>query len=434
MEIFKAYDIRGIYPSELNEETAYKIGRAFVVLLKCRNVVIGRDMRKSSEPLFNAVAKGITDQGADVIDIGMATSPQLYFCSGKYRYDAGIMITASHNPAQYNGMKMVAKGVVPVSYDTGIKDIKELVEKGSFPEPSKKGKIKTKNFHEDYKKFVTKGIKKFPLKVVIDTANSMGAKEAEIIQDYCEIVPLFFELDDSFPNHEANPLKYETLKDLQEKVVEEKADLGIAFDGDADRCAFVDEKGQIISSDMITALLAQEFKGKKIGYDLRSSWTVAEEIKKNKGTPVMIRVGHVFIKQMMREQGIVFAGELSGHYYYKDNYFCESSIKTCFLVMDMVSKGKKLSELIQPLKRYFASGEINLEVMDKDAVLSKVEEKYGPEAKEVLHLDGVSVIFDDWWFNLRKSNTEPLIRLNIEAKTKELMENKRDEVLNLVRS
>jgi phosphomannomutase len=432
MEIFKPYDIRGIYPEYLNEEIAYKIGRAFVLFLKCRNVIVGRDMRKSSGPLFDALAKGITEQGADVIDIGMATSPQLYFCSGKYGY-AGIMITASHNPAQYNGMKMVTKGAVPVSYDTGLKKIKEIVEKGEFRSPKKKGKIKTKDFHADYRKFVTKGIKKFPLKIVIDTANSMGVKEAEIIQDYCTVIPLFFELDDSFPNHEANPLITETLKDLQKKVVDEKADFGIAFDGDADRCAFVDEKGQIVTSDMITALLAQEFKGQKIGYDLRSSWAVTEEIRKVNGTPIMIRVGHVFIKQMMREQDIAFAGELSGHYYYKDNFFCESSIKTCFLVMDMVAKGKKLSELIEPMKRYYASGEINSEVKDKDAVLRRVEEKYKEQAKEVLHLDGVSAIFDDWWFNLRKSNTEPLIRLNIEAKTHELMEQKRDEILKLVR-
>lgn len=431
--IFKAYDIRGIYPTELNEDMAYRIGRAFVALLKCKTLAVGRDMRKSSEPLFEALARGATEQGADVIDLGMTTTPQLYFCVGKYGYDAGVSLTASHNPAEYNGFKFVRKGCVPISYENGIMQAEKLVEGNKFPEPARKGKIAKKEFMHDYRAFVTNGLKKMPIKVVIDTANSMGVKEAEIIKDYCDVVPLFFELDPSFPNHEANPLKFETLKALQEKVVEEKADFGISFDGDADRCGFVDEKGNIISPDIMTALLSRNFKGEKVGYDLRSSWAVAEEIKKNGCTPVMVRVGHVYIKETMREQDIAFAGELSGHYYHRDMFFCESSIKTAFMVMQMVAGGRKLSELINPLLRYSASGEINSEVEEKEAALKRVEEKYRAEAKEVLHLDGISMAFDGWWFNVRMSNTEPLVRLNLEAKSRKLMEEKRDEVLAVIR-
>ncbi len=430
--IFKAYDIRGIYKEQLDEDIAYRIGRAFAVFSGAKKIVVARDMRTSSPSLFEALARGVTDQGADVVDLGMATTPQFYFCSGFYKFDAGIMVTASHNPGKYNGFKMTVKGTVPVGYETGIDKIEKMANENKFPEPEKKGEITKKEFMDDYKKLVTEGISKFQSKVVIDTANAMGVKEAEIIQDFCEVVPMYFELDPSFPNHEANPLKYETLKDLQKKVVEEKADIGIAFDGDADRCAFVDENGEIIPSDLITALLARKFPGEKVGYDLRSSKVVAEEIKKTGGTPMITKVGHALIKKQMREENAAFSGEVSGHYYFRETFFCESSIKVCFMILELISGGKKISELINPLKRYVQSGEINSEVENKEAVLKKVEGKYG-DAKEILHLDGVSVMFDDWWCNVRMSNTESLVRLNLEADTKELMEEKRDEILKIIR-
>ncbi len=437
-EIFKAYDIRGIYPSELNEETAYKIGRAFVSFLKCRTVAVGRDMRESSEPLSVALMKGIMDQGADVINIGLATTPLLYFAITNYGYDSGIMITASHNPGEWNGFKMCREKAIPLSGDTGIKDIQRLVEENEFKDVKKKGMLVGKAVLSDYMRFLTgftKGIS--GLKVVADAGNGMASLTVSKIFRYldCELVPLYFELDGGFPNHEANPLKEETLKDLNKKVVKEGADFGIAFDGDGDRCCFVDEKGEAISNDLITALIAGEFlkhkPGETVLYDLRSS-KVVEEVISKKGKPVMCRVGHAFIKQQMRDVNAVFAGELSGHFYFRHQFFTESDCLPMVIIMRMLcEEGRKLSELVNPLKKYSASGEINSKVKDKDAKLAELEERY--KDGKVVKLDGLSVYYGDWWFNARPSNTEPLLRLNIEADTERLMEQKKEELLSIIR-
>jgi len=436
MSIFKAYDIRGIYPSEINEELAYRLGRAFVTFLGCKKVIIGKDCRLSTDKLFDALARGITDQGADVIDIGLCSSPMLYFASANHG-DAGIMITASHNPKEYNGFKLCRENAVPVSGDSGMKDIENLVLKNKFTE-AKKGNLSRKDVLDEYTRHLLKYKGSIHnLKVAVDTANAMAGVTIPKLLEHinCTVIPLFFKLDGTFPNHEANPLKHETLKDLQETVIKEKADLGVAFDGDGDRCGFVDEKGDIISCDLITALIAEYLlekkSGQKILFDVRSSRIVSETVSKKGGTPVVWKIGHSLIKEKMKKEKITFAGEISGHYYFKDGYYAESEGIPLLIIMNIICEKKKpLSELILPFKRYFSSGEINLKVKDKDLVLKKIEEKY--EGAEISKLDGISIKYPDWWFNLRKSNTEPLIRLNLEAKTKDIMEKRRDEVLELI--
>ncbi len=438
-KIFKAYDVRGIYPDDLDEDSAYRIGKAFVKFLNCKNVVVARDMRESSDQLFENLVKGIIDMGADVIDVGLVTSPMLYFTVGNYNYDSGIIITASHNPGNYNGFKLSKENVIPIGKNNGMDKIKEL----AFSEISvldRKGSVIKKDIKQDYLNFLKKysdGIK--PLKIVIDAANAMGSITAKdvIAMTPCTLVPLFFELDGSFPNHEANPLKVETLDVLSKTVVKEGADLGAAYDGDADRVGFVDEKGEVITGDMITALLGCELlrdnPGATILYDLRSSWSTKEAIEEAGGKAVQCRVGHAFIKKQLREEGGLLGGELSSHYYFKANFCTECSDLVVLMLLKMISReGKPISEIVKPLKRYFASGEINSEVEDKEAVMKKLEEKY-KTGKEIYFLDGISIEFDDWWFNVRPSNTEPLLRLNLEAKSKELMEQKRDEVLDLIR-
>jgi phosphomannomutase len=439
-EIFKAYDVRGIYPTELNEDIAYKIGRAFVTFLKVKEVVVGHDGRLSSPQLFEALTKGITDQGADVINIGLSSTPMFYFGAGSLKSQSAIMVTASHNPKEYNGFKFCKENVIPISGDTGIQDIKQLVEKNEFKE-AEKGKIIKKEIMEDFIKHNLKFVKtNKPFKIVVDAGNGMGSYTFPKIFKKLpfKFIPLYCKMDFNFPNHEPNPLKYETLKDLQKKVIEEKADIGIALDGDGDRCTAIDEKGNIVRSDFMTALigkaLLKDNPGVKILHDLRSSKIVHKVIEESDGKPIMCRVGHSFIKKQMRDENALFAGELSGHFYYKDSFFTESSfITTAMLLNLMTHENKPLSELAEPLKKYFQSGEINSDVADKEAKMKEVE-KHFKDADKILHLDGASIYYKDWWFNLRPSNTEPLLRLNLEADTKELMEQKRDEVLKIIRS
>lgn len=435
--IFKAYDIRGIYEEQLTDELAVKIGRAFVTFLKCKKVVIGRDMRPHSVPLFKALTEGITMQGADVIDLGLCTSPMSYYANGLLGADGGIMITASHNTGEWNGFKLSRQKAIPISGATGIMDIERIVSEEAFDAPAaKKGSVSQYDIVKEYCDHVRKmaDIKR-PVKIVADMANSMGIYEAKALEGVIEIDALFDTLDGTFPNHEANPLHLATLADLQKKIKAGKYDFGIAFDGDADRAGFVDEKGEIIPMDLITALVAQDLLAREKGvifYDLRSSWAVKEVIESMGGTPMMSRVGHAFIKEQMRENNGIFAGELSGHYYFRDNYFTESSSMAAICVANIVSKSDKpLSELIKPIKRFFASGEINSTVADTGSVLVKLKEKYSDG--RMFELDGVSVEYSDWWFNVRSSNTEPLIRLNLEAKNPKLMEEKRDELLGIIR-
>lgn len=434
--IFKAYDIRGIYPNQLNEETAEKIGRAFVSFTKAKKVVIGRDMRPHSVPLFKALAKGITEQGADVIDIGLCSTPMSYHANGKLGADGSIMITASHNPAEWNGFKLCRENAIPISGATGIADIEKCVKDQSWGASSKTGKISTYDIAPEYAKFLrSHAAMSKKLKIVVDYANAMGSSEIAGIEDLFEIIPLYKELDGTFPNHEANPLEFETLHAIREKVKETGAAFGAAFDGDADRCGFIDDKGEIIPMDLFTALIAQDILSNgpaTILYDLRSSWAVKECIEQNGGKAIMSRVGHAFIKSQMREYGAVFAGELSGHYYYKENFVAESQGLSCIKLANLICKtGKKVSDLVAPLRKYFASGEINSKVADVASVLSKIKAKYSCGKR--FELDGVSVEFDNWWFNVRASNTEPLVRLIVEAKDKNTMEAKRDELLAIIR-
>ncbi|MCK4540148.1 phosphomannomutase/phosphoglucomutase [Candidatus Parcubacteria bacterium] len=442
--IFKAYDIRGIYPDDINEEAAYNIGRAIVCYTKADNIVIGKDCRLSSDKLEEKIIQGIINQGANVVKIGMATTPMVYYASGKLAVDAGVIITASHNPAEYNGMKLCLKQAVPIGEGAGMEEIKALAINGVFPEANKKGAI-SENF--DFKRQYLDHIKRFfnantdkKLKIVFDFANAMAIIDKTVFDElkiFIESVYMYDEFDGRFPNHEANPLKAQTLEELQKKVLETGADLGVAFDGDADRVGFVNEKGEIVPMDFITGMIAKEILKKHPGglvlMDLRSSNAVKEYIESAGGRVDLCRVGHSLIKKQMREEGAVFAGELSGHYYFDENYKAELSGLAAIMIMNLINEsGKKLSELTKDLKKYFHSGEINSEVENKAAVFTKLKEKY--KNGRLNELDGIRIDFDDWWFNVRASNTEPKVRLNLEANSKELMEEKRDEILNVIRN
>lgn len=440
MSVFKAYDIRGAYPSEIDEEIMEKIGRAFADFIDGKKITVGYDMRISSPALCTAFINGVLEQGKDVIEFGLTSTPMSYFACNYLNADGCAMVTASHNPKDYNGVKFSREKAIPISENTGIKEIEKKVRENNFKKSNRRGNLEKKDVKSAYKKHLlsfAKNIKK--LRVVVDCANGMGAQDFSLIQDELpiEVIPLYFEIDGTFPNHDANPMKEGATDKLREIVVKEKADLGIAFDGDADRVFFMDEKGELIPSDYITALIAEELLPKEpksvILYDLRSSWIVPEKIKEHGGIPEMSRVGHSFIKEMMRKDQGIFAGELSGHFYFKDNFYTDSGIIAAIWVLNLLSaKKQKLSELVRPLKKYYASGEINSKVEDKDGKMKELAEKY--KYGKVSWLDGIKVEFSDWWFNVRPSNTEPLLRLNLEAKNKKLMEKKRDVVLRIIRS
>lgn len=441
MEIFRAYDIRGIFPNEIDEEMAYKIGRAFVKFLRKKklNIVVGRDGRLSSPQLFNALAKGILKQGANVIDIGLSTTPMFYFAAAHYGFDGGIQISGSHNPREYNGFKLIREGAVPVSGKTGIKEIRNLVLKNKF-EAVKQGKIMKKEVLREYaafnlKELNLKAIK--PFKFVIDTANAVpGVIVPALFKKInCKIHHLFAKLDGNFPNHPPDPHQKKNLKCLQKEVKNKKADLGIAFDGDGDRVIFADEKGEIIGGDLITALIAiiilNDHPGEKIFYDLRSSNIVKEVIEKAGGEIIIGRLGHSFIKEQMRKENIIFAGEFNGHYYLREHYFCETPFFVIFKILEEISKtGKPLSALIKPFKKYYRSEEINFTVKNKEKILRQLEKKY--KAGKILKTDGLRVDFKNWWFNVRLSHTESLLRLNLEATTKRLMEKRKKELAKLI--
>ena len=434
--IFKAYDIRGIYPADINADIAYAIGRAYITFTGAKKVVIGRDMRPHSQQLFEGICRGITDQGADVIDIGLSSTPQSYFANGTLKADGSIMITASHNPGEWNGFKLCKADAVPISGVTGIMDIQKIAEERSWPESAVKGMVFTCDITGQYGTFLRSFAKlDRKLKVVVDYANAMGLYEIAGIRDLFEIIPMYDELDGTFPSHEANPLKTDTLDAIRAKVREVKADFGAAFDGDADRCGFIDDLGEIIPMDLFTALIAQDILSRgpaTILYDLRSSRAVKECIESNGGKAIQCRVGHAFIKNQMRENDAVFAGELSGHYYFKQNFTAESQGLAMIMLANLIcAKNQPLHELISPLKKYFASGEINSKVADVAPILAEIKSKYNDG--HMFELDGISVEYADWWFNVRSSNTEPLLRLIVEADTRELMEAKRDELLAIIR-
>ncbi len=433
MSIFKAYDIRGIYPSELNEDLAYRIGRAFVSLLKPKAVAVGRDVRLSSESLFKELVRGITDQGADVVEIGLSSTPMLYFAVANFGLDAGINITASHNPGQYNGFKMVAKDAVPLSGDTGIDDIRKLVDKGAFSDSGRRGNHRKQDVLDTYAEHLLAfacGRRFENIHVVVDAGNAMAALVAPKIFEGlgCRLDELFFELDGSFPNHLPNPLEEKNLVALKGRVKKLRADLGLAFDGDADRLFFIDENGETVPADFIAALVAKsllaDYPGSTVLYDLRSSWVIPEEVKAAGGKAVMCRVGHSFIKRQMRDMDALFASELSAHFYFKHNFFVESPFFVVIKVLElMAGQGRRLSQLAAALRRYHHSGEINFRVKDrdgKDVIIAELKAKYA-DGRQTL-IDGLRVDYDNYWFNVRPSNTEPLLRLNAEAKTKELLD------------
>lgn len=426
MGIFKAYDIRGIYPSQLDEKLAHLIGQAIARLLGVKTLVVGRDMRLSSESVSEALIKGITEQGTDCVDIGLVSTPANYFGIAHYGYPGGVMVTASHNPPEYNGFKISREQAIPLSYETGIGEIEQLVGQAPFEKAGVPGQVTTKNIGPDYTRHVlsfTRDVK--PLKVVVDAANGMGAQMFPPILEGLglDVTPLYFQLDGRFPNHEPNPLKEQNLKDVKAKVLEVGADLGVALDGDGDRCIFIDEKGETVPPDLLVALIARRIlkveKGATIIYDPRCSWAVREEIEQAGGRAALCRVGHAYMKAALREQHAAFAGELSGHYYFRDNFCADSAAIAMVELLNLLSaEGKPISELVKPLKRYYATGEINFEVQDKQAKLEEIARAFADG--KTARVDGVTVEYEDWWFNVRKSNTEPLVRLNLEARTLEL--------------
>ena len=450
MSIFKAYDIRGIYGTELTEDIFYKIARAYAQFtgVKGARVVVARDCRKSSDSLFAAFAKGLVDEGVKVLDIGLGSTPMSYFANGSLKADGSVMITASHNTKEWNGCKLCKAGAVPISGATGIKDIEKLVEAMNGEEPpTGVGTITKVDISREYAEHV----KKFahlarPIHVAMDFANGMGIAEscAFLDQDMLTHDDLYGDYDGDFPNHDANPLHQETLKDLQELIRSNpgKYAFGVAYDGDADRAGFVDEKGEIVPMDFVTALISKDLlksaPGSACFYDLRSTKMAEETIAAAGGKPMMSRVGHSFIKEQMRQNDAIFAGELSGHYYFKANFTAESSAMATYALANIVSASEKpLSELVAPLRKYFQSGEINSKTaVDPAEILAKIKAIYASRAK-VFELDGVSVDAwesEGWWANVRMSNTEPLVRLNLEGKTKEIMEAMRDEFLAQIRA
>ena len=448
MSIFKAYDIRGIYGKDLDEAIFEKIARAYAKFAGVKKVVVARDCRKSSDSLFAAFTKGLTDVGVDVLDIGLASTPMSYFANGTLKADGSVMITASHNTKEWNGCKLCKANAVPISGATGIKDIEKLVMDGDLGEDAAvKGTVTKVDVSAEYAAHVKEfAHMKRPLHVALDFGNGMGIAESCAFkgQDMLTYDSLFGEYDGDFPNHAANPLEHETLEDLQKLIRENpgKYAFGVAYDGDADRAGFIDEKGDIIAMDFITALVSQDLlktnPGAACFYDLRSTKAADEAIAEAGGRPMMSRVGHSFIKAQMRENDAIFAGELSGHYYFKANFTAESSSMATYALANIVSASDKpLSELIAPLRRYSQSGEINTRTTTPPAeILANIKANYTGKAK-VFELDGVSVDAWDtegWWANVRMSNTEPLVRLNLEGKTKEIMEAKRDEFLAQIRA
>ena len=439
--IFKAYDIRGIYGTDFDEEDAYKIGRATVDILKLKTIALGRDARTSSPALFEAFARGARKSGANVIDLGLLTTPMVYFASWHLDVDAAVSITASHNPPEYNGMKIALKNALPVGEKSGLFDIRDRVVQETFSDAHTEGSLSTQDIRPAYEAHFAKfaRLDDAHFKVVIDTANAMGILELPIFKMFpenIELVTMYDDLDHPFSAHEANPLKTETLDELRTRVVAEHADLGIAFDGDADRVGLVDETGEIIPMDHMTGIIAREVlkshPGATILYDLRSSRAVKEVIEEAGGVAKECKVGHANIKRQMRDENAVFAGELSGHYYFLENSYAEAGSLAGLLILSVMSETKQTaSALASDLKRYHHSGEINSEVADKDAVMKKLEHAYSDGT--ISHLDGIKIDFPDWWFNVRPSNTEPLLRLNLEADTREHMEQKRNEVLGIIR-
>jgi phosphomannomutase len=441
--IFKAYDIRGTVPDQLDPEIAYRIGRAAARHLQVATVVVGRDARPHSPGLRDALVRGLCDEGVDVIDVGLVATPMLYFAVESLAAGAGIVITASHNPARYNGMKICREHAIPVGEASGLREIeKEMDAIASAAPVAKRGVVREADVLDGYVEHVLKVGRGRPrLRVAIDCANGMAAVGLEPLLERLplSVERLYFELDGTFPNHEADPLKHENLADVRAAVKRTSADFGVAFDGDADRAVFVDERGEPVPSDLMTGVLARyqllRSPGGLVLYDLRSSRAVAEEIEKAGGRAEMCRVGHSFVKAQMRESGAIFAGELSGHHYFRfsDTLIADDGIAAFVALLDVLAAERRpLSEIVAPLRRYAASGEINNRVGSVQRVLEAIEKEHG-SAPVISKLDGLLVRYPDWWFNLRPSNTEPVLRLNLEADNQARMEEERDRMLARIR-
>ncbi|CAN5559584.1 phosphomannomutase/phosphoglucomutase [soil metagenome] len=443
--IFKAYDIRGVYPNALDEGVSRDIGRAFVLHLGLSGtrVVVARDMRLSGEALQKAFIEGVTEAGADVLDLGMVSTDALYFAVGHLEESGGAMITASHNPKEYNGLKLCRENAIALSGDEGIGQIRDLITSGKLPGPAEyAGSVEEDDLTDEYAEhcvsFIeTEGLR--PLKIVVDAGNGMAGKMLPPVFEKLpfEYVPMYFELDGSFPNHPPNPIEPENVEELQKRVVEEGADFGASFDGDADRCFIIDDQGNTVSGDLLATLVAKNVLEKQPGttilYSAVCSKALPELVEREGGKAIRTRAGHSIIKPQMRKNNAAFGAEHSGHFYFRDNYFADSGIIAMLTVAELVARQEKpISELLDPVDPYTRSGEINSKVEDTDEILGKIEDQYAGEGVEVDHLDGLTVDNGDWWFNLRPSNTEPLLRLNVEAEDPKVMEQKRDELLELI--
>jgi phosphomannomutase len=444
--IFKAYDIRGLYPSEINEDVARQIGRGFVTYLGSSRIGVSRDMRLSSPGIAGAFIEGAREQGANVVDYGMTATDMMYFAVATDDLEGGAQVTASHNPKHYNGVKMVRRGAEPLSGDAGLGEIRDMIMNDRLPAPAAtRGLVTSSDILPAYTKKVLSFIDASIIKafnVVLDAGSGMAGLVAPGLFDRlpCKTTKLCFRIDGNFPTHEANPLIEENRRDITAEVTRQRADAGIAWDGDADRCFFLDGTGEFISGDFITALLAEAFllkyPGATIIYDLRASRAVKDVVERLGGRALMNRVGHAYIKQRMRQEDAVFAGEVTGHYYFRDFFYADNGFIPALLMLELMSKkNKSLRDLLQPLReRYFISGEINTKLRSMDEVPAKLDAiatRY--KDAQVGHMDGVSVDYPDWHFNVRASNTEPLLRLNLEAASPEVMEKKREEVLAIIR-
>jgi len=440
-DLFKAYDIRGVVPDELNPDIAYRIGRALVTYLGVDNVCVGRDMRISGQVLATALIDGIRDQGADVTDIGLISTDGLYFAVGKFGFSAGVMVTASHNPAEYNGFKLCKSEARPLSLDEGIGEIRDLVLANEFSEPERRGDLIERDVTDEFVDHALSMIdveSVTPMRIAVDAGNGMAGKVLPRVFERLpgELIPLFFELDGTFPNHEANPIEPENTRDLRAAVVAHNLDMGVAFDGDADRMFLIDDNGEFVGGDMVTAMVAQSLLRKNPGsavvYNLICSRTVPELIEREGGRPIRSRVGHSFIKAHMRREDAIFGGEHSGHFYFRDNWYADSGLIAFLTVLELLSAdGRSVSEYLKPIDTRFRSGEINSEVADVDGTLAKVREAFADG--ELDELDGLTISYPTWWFNLRASNTQPLLRLNVEADTEAQLEDRTAAVLGIVR-
>lgn len=435
-DIYRSYDIRGIVPGEFDPAEAYHIGRAYAVHTGAKEVVVARDMRPSGDGIEPELVRGLSEGGVSVIRIGLATSPLFYFAVHKLEADGGLMVTASHNPGEYNGIKLTREKAIPIGGETGLNEIRDLVKERRWPAAGRAGQVKEASVREGYLNMVSEGCDASGLKIVVDAGNGMAGMLLEDVFRRIggEAVPLYWELDGTFPNHEADPLKEENMEDLRRAVRKEKADLGVAFDGDGDRVFFTTERGVTVSGDITTALVAQQIlkvnpKG-TILYDLRSSRATREAIEEAGGRAVMSKVGHSNIKAQMRKEGAVFAGELSGHFYFTPWYAESGLLAMNYVVRTLRNRQQLLSELVAPFERYAKTPEINFKVSDKEAAMERIKERYGDA--RMLVLDGVTVSYPNWWANVRASNTEPLLRLNMEADTEELLEEKQAEVEALI--